>query len=169
MASEFAFGPLAGVPVAIKDLISTKGIRTAGGARAYADFVPDEDDIVVELEGQQRVLYDLLFVGQLRLVAQILPFTAAADGKMFAKRLHTFRGRRCDALYPAFCKSTFFLLNKYVHHVAGHRAIHKNSEPFRGATHALAPVGNAVNGDIFQYNLLFRHNKVAKVALGEGR
>jgi hypothetical protein len=39
----------------------------------------------------------------------------------------------------------------------------------RGATHTLAPVGNAVNGDIFQYNLLFRHNKVAKVALGEGR
>lgn len=41
-------GPLCGVPVAIKDLIATKGIRTAGGARAYADFIPDEDDIVVE-------------------------------------------------------------------------------------------------------------------------
>jgi aspartyl-tRNA(Asn)/glutamyl-tRNA(Gln) amidotransferase subunit A len=41
-------GPLAGVPVAIKDLIATKGIRTTGGARAYADFIPDEDDIVVE-------------------------------------------------------------------------------------------------------------------------
>jgi aspartyl-tRNA(Asn)/glutamyl-tRNA(Gln) amidotransferase subunit A len=41
-------GPLAGVPVAVKDLIATQGIRTAGGARAYADFVPDEDDVVVE-------------------------------------------------------------------------------------------------------------------------
>lgn len=40
-------GPLAGVPVAIKDLIATKGIRTTGGSRAYANFVPDEDDIVV--------------------------------------------------------------------------------------------------------------------------
>ena len=41
-------GPLGGVPVAIKDLICTKGILTAGGCSAYADFVPDEDDIVVE-------------------------------------------------------------------------------------------------------------------------
>lgn len=48
LAAGRLLGPLAGVPVAIKDLISTRDIRTAGGARAYADFVPDEDDIVVE-------------------------------------------------------------------------------------------------------------------------
>ena len=48
LAAHRAIGPLAGVPVAIKDLIATKGIRTVGGARAYADFVPDEDDVVVE-------------------------------------------------------------------------------------------------------------------------
>jgi aspartyl-tRNA(Asn)/glutamyl-tRNA(Gln) amidotransferase subunit A len=41
-------GPLAGVPVGIKDLVATKGIRTVGGSRAYCEFVPDEDDIVVE-------------------------------------------------------------------------------------------------------------------------
>jgi aspartyl-tRNA(Asn)/glutamyl-tRNA(Gln) amidotransferase subunit A len=41
-------GALAGVPVSIKDLIFTKGIRTAGGSVAYLDFIPDEDDIVVE-------------------------------------------------------------------------------------------------------------------------
>jgi aspartyl-tRNA(Asn)/glutamyl-tRNA(Gln) amidotransferase subunit A len=41
-------GPLAGVPVAVKDLIATKGIRTAMGSPAYRDFVPDEDDVVVE-------------------------------------------------------------------------------------------------------------------------
>ncbi|MFJ8933122.1 amidase [Streptomyces sp. NPDC102364] len=41
-------GPLAGVPLGVKDLISTKGIRTTSGSHAYADFVPDEDDIVVE-------------------------------------------------------------------------------------------------------------------------
>src|SRR6266508_4496902 len=34
--------------IAAKDLIYTKGIRTASGSQAYADFVPDEDDIVVE-------------------------------------------------------------------------------------------------------------------------
>jgi len=41
-------GPLAGVPVGIKDLVCTKGIRTASGSIAYKDFVPDEDDVVVE-------------------------------------------------------------------------------------------------------------------------
>jgi aspartyl-tRNA(Asn)/glutamyl-tRNA(Gln) amidotransferase subunit A len=41
-------GPLAGVPVAIKDLVMTKGIRTVSGSWAYADFVPEEDDVVVE-------------------------------------------------------------------------------------------------------------------------
>jgi aspartyl-tRNA(Asn)/glutamyl-tRNA(Gln) amidotransferase subunit A len=41
-------GPLAGVPIGVKDLIATKGIRTALGSPAYENFVPDEDDIVVE-------------------------------------------------------------------------------------------------------------------------
>lgn len=41
-------GPLAGVPIAVKDLIATKGIITRSGSPAYRDFVPDEDDIVVE-------------------------------------------------------------------------------------------------------------------------
>jgi len=41
-------GPLAGVPVAIKDLVLTKGLRTTFGSRLYADYVPEQDDIVVE-------------------------------------------------------------------------------------------------------------------------
>jgi aspartyl-tRNA(Asn)/glutamyl-tRNA(Gln) amidotransferase subunit A len=41
-------GALAGVPVAIKDLVSTKGVRTTYGSKLYEDFIPDEDDIVVE-------------------------------------------------------------------------------------------------------------------------
>lgn len=41
-------GPLAGVPVGIKDLVATEGIRTVMGSHAYADFVPEEDDVVVE-------------------------------------------------------------------------------------------------------------------------
>lgn len=41
-------GPLAGVPIGIKDLIAVKGVRTAMGSPIYRDFVPDEDDIVVE-------------------------------------------------------------------------------------------------------------------------
>src|SRR4051794_31323594 len=40
-------GALAGLPVGIKDLVSTAGIRTASGSPAYKDFVPEEDDVVV--------------------------------------------------------------------------------------------------------------------------
>jgi Asp-tRNA(Asn)/Glu-tRNA(Gln) amidotransferase A subunit family amidase len=47
MANE-VLGPLDGVPVSIKDLIATRGIRTVSGSVAYADLVPDEDDVVVE-------------------------------------------------------------------------------------------------------------------------
>ena len=43
-----AMGALAGVPVAVKDLICTRGLRTTFGSRLYRDFVPDEDDVVVE-------------------------------------------------------------------------------------------------------------------------
>ena len=41
-------GPLAGVPWGCKDLICTAGIKTVSGSHAYDDFVPDEDDVVVE-------------------------------------------------------------------------------------------------------------------------
>ncbi len=41
-------GPLAGVPLGIKDLVVTKGVRTTSGSIAYRDFVPDEDDVAVE-------------------------------------------------------------------------------------------------------------------------
>jgi len=41
-------GPLAGVPVAIKDLVLTAGLRTTFGSRLYEDYIPDADDIVVE-------------------------------------------------------------------------------------------------------------------------
>jgi aspartyl-tRNA(Asn)/glutamyl-tRNA(Gln) amidotransferase subunit A len=40
-------GPLCGVPFSVKDLIPAKGVRTTLGSRAYADWVPDQDDIAV--------------------------------------------------------------------------------------------------------------------------
>ncbi len=48
IAAGEAVGPLAGVPVGIKDLVCTKGIRTVSGSFAYENFIPDEDDVVVE-------------------------------------------------------------------------------------------------------------------------
>jgi amidase len=41
-------GPLYGLPVAVKDLAVTKGIRTTFGSRIYKDFVPTEDALFVE-------------------------------------------------------------------------------------------------------------------------
>ena len=40
--------PLHGVPVSIKDLFATKGIRTTWGSLIYKDHVPDGDDLVVQ-------------------------------------------------------------------------------------------------------------------------
>lgn len=48
LARGQAVGPLAGVPVAIKDLIATRGLRTTFGSSLYRDNVPDEEDVVVE-------------------------------------------------------------------------------------------------------------------------
>ena len=41
-------GPLHGVPISIKDLQMTKGVRTTMGSLAYKDQVPDADSAVVE-------------------------------------------------------------------------------------------------------------------------
>lgn len=41
-------GPLHGLPIAHKDLVPTKGIRTTFGSPIYADFVPDQDDLIIE-------------------------------------------------------------------------------------------------------------------------
>ena len=42
-------GPLHGLPVAHKDLIATKGIRTTQGSPFFRDFVPDADAPIVSL------------------------------------------------------------------------------------------------------------------------
>jgi aspartyl-tRNA(Asn)/glutamyl-tRNA(Gln) amidotransferase subunit A len=41
-------GPLHGVPYSVKDLVITRGVRTAFGSRIYEHNVPDEDAPVVE-------------------------------------------------------------------------------------------------------------------------
>jgi amidase len=41
-------GPLHGVPVTIKDLTHTKGIRTTWGSKVFEHYVPEEDSLIVE-------------------------------------------------------------------------------------------------------------------------
>ncbi|MEO8754233.1 MAG: amidase [Casimicrobiaceae bacterium] len=40
-------GPLAGLPIAHKDIVPTKGIRTTFGSPIYKDHVPEEDHVIV--------------------------------------------------------------------------------------------------------------------------
>ncbi len=41
-------GPLHGLPIAHKDLVLTRGIRTTFGSKLLEDWVPDRDDLIVE-------------------------------------------------------------------------------------------------------------------------
>lgn len=43
-----SLGLLHGLPVAHKDLVLTSGIRTTFGSRAFVDFIPDTDSLLVE-------------------------------------------------------------------------------------------------------------------------
>ena len=45
---EEVLGPLHGIPLSIKDLMPTEGIRTTWGSRYYRDFVPREDGLLVQ-------------------------------------------------------------------------------------------------------------------------
>jgi aspartyl-tRNA(Asn)/glutamyl-tRNA(Gln) amidotransferase subunit A len=41
-------GPLHGIPIAVKDLFATYGVRTTFGSRVFADWVPDHDAAAVK-------------------------------------------------------------------------------------------------------------------------
>jgi len=43
-----ALGPLHGLPIAHKDLIPTRGLRTTFGSKIFADHIPDHDGLIVE-------------------------------------------------------------------------------------------------------------------------
>ena len=51
-------GPLLGVPIAVKDLFATSGLRTTGGSRILGDWIPKRDAFVVEqLRGAGAVIF----------------------------------------------------------------------------------------------------------------
>jgi aspartyl-tRNA(Asn)/glutamyl-tRNA(Gln) amidotransferase subunit A len=47
-AAGKALGPLAGVPVSVKDILNTKGVRTTWGSRLMENNVPAEDAVAVK-------------------------------------------------------------------------------------------------------------------------
>ncbi|MDG2238345.1 MAG: amidase family protein [Arenicellales bacterium] len=55
---DFSILPLAGIPVAIKDLIAVAGVRTTWGSMAYRDHVPEKSDLLVErIEAAGGIVY----------------------------------------------------------------------------------------------------------------
>ena len=49
MAAGVDRGPLHGIPIVLKDLFDTAGVRTTGGSAVYRDRIPEEDATVVRL------------------------------------------------------------------------------------------------------------------------
>ena len=47
-ARKERLAPLHGLPVAHKDLVETRGIRTTFGSPLYKDYIPTENDLIVE-------------------------------------------------------------------------------------------------------------------------
>lgn len=48
LARGYDRGPLHGIPIALKDLFCTRGVRTTAGSKLFADYIPDHDATVVE-------------------------------------------------------------------------------------------------------------------------
>ncbi|MDQ1003521.1 aspartyl-tRNA(Asn)/glutamyl-tRNA(Gln) amidotransferase subunit A [Neobacillus niacini] len=41
-------GPLHGIPIAVKDILQTKGVKTTGGSKIFEDWIPSEDAAAVQ-------------------------------------------------------------------------------------------------------------------------
>jgi amidase len=75
-------GPLAGVPVTVKDTIETAGIRTTSGSRIRADYVPDRDaPAVARLKAAGAIV-----LGKTNAAEMAMDYNA--DNPVFGRTLH---------------------------------------------------------------------------------
>ena len=51
-----SLGRLIGIPMAVKDLFYTRGVRTTAGSLFFSDFVPDEDADVVQMISEEGAI-----------------------------------------------------------------------------------------------------------------
>lgn len=80
--SDFAEGPLSGVPITIKDTIETAGIRTTSGSRLRADYVPERDAAVVaRLKAAGAII-----LGKTNAAEMAMDYTA--DNPLFGRTVH---------------------------------------------------------------------------------
>ena len=71
-------GPLHGMPIAVKDLCNTRGVRTMAGTKVLADFVPDVDaTVVARLEAAGAVILGKLVLCEA--APSVRAMTAACD------------------------------------------------------------------------------------------
>ncbi|MGI0090282.1 MAG: amidase, partial [Nitrososphaerales archaeon] len=65
-------GPLHGVPIAVKDIFATKGIRTTNCSKIFWNYVPDFDATVIErLKNAGGVLLGKLYLHEFALIANV--------------------------------------------------------------------------------------------------
>ena len=66
------------MPVGIKDLVYTKGIKSTSGSIIYKDFVPTEDDLV----GERLRAAGAIIIGKMKPWPSIVPIATNSNGRL---------------------------------------------------------------------------------------
>ncbi len=82
-------GPLAGIPLALKDLFQTRGVRTTAGSTFFQDWLPEQDAACVQsLEGAGAVILGKLNMHEIALgVTNVNPHFGACHNPWNLERV----------------------------------------------------------------------------------